>query len=58
MRGDYHCTEEEVRAMLRDANDSGCDGNLLNGYTMDDIDESNLAPGSRWSDRLTYDGTW
>lgn len=25
---------------------------------LDYIDESNLAPGSRWSDRLTYDGTW
>ena len=23
--GDYHCTEEEVKAMLRDANDSGND---------------------------------
>lgn len=129
--GDYHCTEEEVKAMLRDASDSGNDGGLLDGYTMDDIDmnslrsyriefehrnpdhvwngesdllflrnmggyavdratgkewltaagllmfgkglairerfdnirmdyldESNLLPGSRWSDRLTYDGTW
>lgn len=129
--GDYHCTEEEVKAMLRDANDSGNDGSLLTGYTMDDIDlnslrsyriefehrnpehiwngdddetflknmggyavdratqkgwlttagllmfgkglsvrerfdnirmdyidESNLVPGSRWSDRLTYDGMW
>ena len=129
--GDYHCTEEEVKAMLRDANESGNDGSLLIGYTMDDIDlnslrsyriefehrnpehvwngnddeiflknmggyavdratqkgwlttagllmfgkglsirerfdnirmdyidESNLTPGSRWSDRLTYDGTW
>ena len=129
--GDYHCTEEEVKAMLRDASDSGNDGGLLNGYTMDDIDmnslrsyriefehrnpdhvwngvddltfmknmggyaidrstgkgwltaagllmfgqgiavrerfdnirmdyidESNLVPGSRWSDRLTYDGMW
>ncbi len=129
--GDYHCTEEEVKAMLRDASDSGNDGGLLNGYTMDDIDlnalrsyriefehrnpdhvwngdddqtflknmegyavdratgkgwltaagllmfgkglavrerfgnirmdyidESNLLPGSRWSDRLTYDGMW
>ena len=129
--GDYHCTEEEIKAMLRDASDSGNDGGLLNGYTIDDIDlnslrsyriefehsnpghiwngdddqtflknmggyaidkntgkgwltaagllmfgkglpirerfdnirmdyidESNLLPGSRWSDRLTYDGTW
>lgn len=129
--GDYHCTEEEVKAMLRDASDSGNDGGLLIGYTMDDIDlnslksyriefehcnpehiwngnddktflknvggyaidratqkgwltaagllmfgkglsvrerfdnirmdyidESNLVPGSRWSDRLTYDGMW
>ena len=129
--GDYHCTEEEVKAMLRDANESGNDGSLLIGYTMDDIDlnslrsyriefehrnpehiwngeddktflknmggyvvdrttqkgwltpagllmfgkgvsirerfdnirmdyidESNLVPGSRWSDRLTYDGMW
>ncbi|MBR6557460.1 MAG: putative DNA binding domain-containing protein [Clostridia bacterium] len=129
--GDYHCTEEEVKAMLRDASDAGNDGGLLIGYTMDDIDmnslrsyriefehrnpdhvwngeddqsflrhmggyaidrttgkgwltsagllmfgkgisvrerfdnirmdyidESNLIPGSRWSDRLTYDGMW
>lgn len=129
--GDYHCTEDEVKAMLRDASDSGNDGGLLTDYTMDDIDinslrsyriefehrnpvhvwngdddqtflknlggyaidrstgkswltaagllmfgkgvairerfdnirmdyidESNLLPGSRWSDRLTYDGMW
>ncbi len=129
--GDYHCTEEEVKAMLRDANDSGSDGGILDGYTMEDIDinslrsyriefehnnpdhvwnslqdqdflqkmggytkdrstgkcwlttagllmfgkgevirdrfanirmdyldQSNLLPGSRWSDRLTYDGMW
>ena len=36
--GDYHCTEDEVKAMLRDANDSGNDGGSLSGYTMDDID--------------------
>lgn len=129
--GDYHCTEDEVKAMIRDASDSGNDGGLLTGYTMEDIDtgslksyriefehrnpehvwnkcddtvflknlggyaidrsngkgwltaagllmfgkgiavrerfdnirmdyidKSNLIPGSRWSDRLTYDGTW
>lgn len=129
--GDYHCTDEEVKAMIRDASDSGNDGVLLRGYTlvdidvnalrsyriefehrnpdhvwngeddetflrnmggyavdrttgeswltaagllmfgkglavrerfdnirMDYIDESNLLPDSRWSDRLTYDGMW
>lgn len=129
--GDYHCTEEEVKAMLRDASDSGIDGGLLDGFTMDDIDtnalkayrieyelhnpdhvwngvpdkeflrnlggytvdrttkreglttagllmfgkglairerfdnirmdyldQTNLVPGVRWSDRLTYDGAW
>ena len=129
--GDYHCTEEEVKAMLRDASDSGNDGGILDGYTLEDIDydtlksyrieyelrnpehvwngldnteflrnlgayarerntgreglttagllmfgkglsirerfdnirmdyidESNLLPESRWSDRLTYDGMW
>lgn len=40
--GDYHCTEEEVTSMLGDASDSGNDGNLLYGFTMDDIDSSTL----------------
>ena len=129
--GDYHCTEEEVKIMLRDATDGGNDGVLLEYYTMDDIDmpslrsyrnrfqsrnpshvwnadddatvlrnfgclakdrasgkewltvaglmmfgkglpirermsqirldyidQTNLLPDSRWSDRLTYDGRW
>lgn len=40
--GDYHCTEEEIKAMLRDASDSGIDGGLLDGFTMDDIDTNAL----------------
>lgn len=129
--GDYHCSDDEVKSMLRDASDSGNDDGLLQGYTMEDIDihalhsyriefehcnpdhiwngnddltflrnmqgyavdrntgkgwltvagllmfgkglavrerfdnirmdfidQSNLLPGSRWSDRLTYDGMW
>ena len=35
--GDYHCTEEEVKSMLRDASDTGNDGGLLEGYTMEMI---------------------
>lgn len=129
--GDYHCTEEEAKAMLRDANENGNDGLMLNNYDMNDIDlptlhayrnhfkirnidhifnqlddkeflrnmggyttdrvtrregltmaglmmfgkglsvrerfdnirmdyidKTNLIGDSRWSDRLTYDGTW
>ena len=129
--GDYHCKEQEVRCMIRDADDNGVDGMLIEHYTMDDIDTAtlqayrneyevrnpghiwnslnahdflrnlggldidhntgkewltlaglmmfgkglsvrnrfdhirmdfldmtNLLPGSRWSDRLTYDGMW
>ncbi|MCI8638966.1 MAG: hypothetical protein HFG41_07440 [Coprococcus sp.] len=40
--GDYHCTQEEVKAMFRDASDSGNDGGLLQGYTMEDIDTPTL----------------
>lgn len=48
--GDYHCTEDEVKAMLRDASDSGLDGGLLEGYTLDDIDMNTLK-----SYRLEYE---
>ena len=129
--GDYHCTDEEVKSMLRDANENGNDGTLVENYDLNDIDmptlhayrnrfevrnvdhafnqlddkeflrnmggyvfdrnthregltvaglmmfgkglpvrdrfdnirmdyidKTNLETDSRWSDRLTYDGTW
>jgi divergent AAA domain protein len=40
--GDYHCTEEDVKAMIRDANDSGNDGILIEHYNIDDIDSATL----------------
>lgn len=40
--GDYHCTESEIKAMIRDANEDGNDGGILEGYTMDDIDLESL----------------
>ena len=36
--GDYHCTEQELKMMLRDANEAGNDRMILEYYTMDDID--------------------
>lgn len=41
--GDYHCSEDDVRAMIRDANDSGNDSVLMENYTMDDIDVPTLS---------------
>ena len=40
--GDYHCSEAEVRSMIRDQNESGNDSLLLDLYTMDDIDLETL----------------
>ena len=40
--GDYHCTEAEVRAMIRDENPDGNDSMIIEGYTMDDIDPDTL----------------
>ena len=36
--GDYHCIEQELKMMLRDANEAGNDRLILEHYTMDDID--------------------
>lgn len=40
--GDYHCPESDVRAMIRDANDDGNDGTIIERYTIDDIDLPSL----------------
>lgn len=40
--GDYHAKEYEVRAMIRDQSDKGNDSTILEGYTMDDIDQDTL----------------
>ena len=40
--GDYHCTEEQVKAMIRDSNTEGNDGILIEYYGMDDIDPNSL----------------
>ena len=40
--GDYHCTEQQVRAMIRDSYEGGNDGALMEHYGMDDIDLDTL----------------
>lgn len=43
--GDFHCTEEEVKQMISDANlqRSTADARILRNFTMEDIDQSSLA---------------
>ena len=55
---DYHCTEEEVRAMLRDSADTGSDGILLSGYSMDDIDSATLQSYRNEFDSRNPDHHW
>ena len=40
--GDYHCTERQVRAMIRDSFEDGNDGILVEHYDMNDIDLDTL----------------
>ena len=40
--GDYHCTESQVRAMIRDENEDGNDGFSIEYYGMDDMDSDSL----------------
>lgn len=41
--GDYHASEDEVNAMLRDQKSEGNDGIVLEHYDMDDIDSETLS---------------
>jgi hypothetical protein len=40
--GDYHAKKYKVRAMIQDQSSDGNDFNILEGYTMDDIDSDTL----------------
>lgn len=40
--GDYHCTIEEIKAMIRDENEDGNDGTLIEFYDMRDVDMDSL----------------
>ena len=40
--GDYRCDDSDVKAMLRDANDDGNDGMLIEYHDMNDIDIQTL----------------
>ncbi|MEC4747167.1 RNA-binding domain-containing protein [Methylomicrobium sp. Wu6] len=50
--GDYRCSEAEVRQMLRDAGDDPLDGQILEGFDIDDLDvESVTAYRNRFASR-------
>ena len=71
--GDYKCSPEEVRRMLADADNIPADARILDGFGLDDLDESSLAafrnlflaakPGHPWLslpsiDQLDKLGCW
>ncbi len=56
--GDYHCTEEEVKAMIRDSASDGNDGMLLENYDMDDIDIPTLQSFRSYFRVVNPDHAW
>ncbi len=40
--GDYHCSQESVNSMIRDANANGNDGSLVEYFGMEDVDKDSL----------------
>lgn len=40
--GDYRCSVEEVKAMIRDSSDDGNDGAIIENYTIEDLDKKTL----------------
>ena len=59
--GDYHCTVNELKQMLRDSSDSSQDSEVVTGITIEDLDMQSLAsfrermsnrnPSHPWNDR-------
>jgi len=41
--GDYHCTDDEVRRMLADADPVPADHRILDGFTLNDLDSESIA---------------
>ena len=41
--GDYRCSQAEVKLMLREAGDEPLDGQILEGFTIDDLDTESLS---------------
>ena len=41
--GDYHCSEAEVRQLLRDSSDDPFDGQILDGFDWDDLDTNTVS---------------
>jgi len=56
--GDYHCTEQELRMMMRDSNEQGNDRMFLEYYTMDDIDMTSLERYRRLFKTNNPDHVW
>ena len=52
--GDYHATEHEIREMIRDQNPEGNDNQIIEYYTMDDIDKETLRKitGKQFSEKV------
>ena len=56
--GDYHCRESEIKAMFRDAEDTGNDVGLLEGYTLADLDKETVRSYRIEFEHVNPDHVW
>lgn len=56
--GDYHASEDEVKSMIRDQSTDGNDSTILEGFTMDDIDDETLKRYRQMFDNRNIGHVW
>ncbi len=56
--GDYHCSKEEVKSMLRDQADSTQDGLLLENLSIDDLNQDSIRRYRILFNNLKPDHVW
>lgn len=56
--GDYRCSEEEIKSMIRDSSDEGNDSYIFEDYYIDDIDENTLKKYRNRFATFHPDHTW
>ena len=56
--GDYHCTQSEIKAMLRDSPDESIDMIVLEDFTLDDLNENTIQAYRNYHSSVRHGHVW